>query len=149
MTIISSGRLTVFVEQALRIKPEFQGQGLNRTILQFVFTYIKTDFPAEKNIFLGTSKPSRPSQIHGRQDDDYPDRLNRIRELEEKYLKGSSTRKVIGTRKWTCRFKRDLRQEFRGQSIHFSNFSLELLPTIVQITRMEAIEIMISKRFLT
>ena len=126
MTIISSGRLTVFVEQALRIKPEFQGQGLNRTILQFVFTYIKTHFPAEENIFLGTSRPAWPSQMYGRQDDDYPDRLNRMREIQEKYLKGSSTRKVIGTRKWICRFKRDLQQEFRDQSINFSNFSIEM-----------------------
>ena len=86
--------------------------------------------------------------MYGRQDDDYPDRLNRMREIQEKYLKGSSTRKVIGTRKWICRFKRDLQQEFRDQSINFFNFSIEMLPTIVQITRKEAIEIMISKRFL-
>ena len=129
----------------MRIKPEFQGQGLNRTILQFVFTYIKTEFQAKKNILLSSSKPAWPSQIHGRQDDDYPDRLNRIREAEEKYLKGSSTRTVIGTRKWICRFKRDLQQDCCGKPI--SSFCIELLPTVVQITRMEAIEIMISKRF--
>ena len=122
---------------------------MNRTILQFVLTYIKTEFPADKNIFLGTSRPAWPSQMYGRQDDDYPDRLNRMREIQEKYLKGSSTRKVIGTRKWICRFRRDLRQEFRSQSISLSDFSIELLPAIVQITRTEAIEIMISKRFST
>ena len=87
--------------------------------------------------------------MYGRQDDDYPDRLKRMREIQETYSKGSSTRKVIGTRKWICRFKRDLRQEFRSQSISLSDFSIEMLPTIVQITRTEAIEIMISKRFLT
>ena len=109
---------------------------------------VRSRTPNIKNFGLWWTLPARPSQIHGRQDDDYPDRLNRIREVEEKYFKGSSTRKVIGTRKWICRFKRDLRQEFRDQSINFSNFAIEMFPAIVQITRTEAIEIMISKRFL-
>ena len=66
---------------------------------------------------------------------------------DERYLQGSSKRTVLGTRKWICRFGRDLRQEFRDRSIRLSTFSRERSPPLVEITRTQAIEIMISKRF--
>ena len=70
-----------------------------------------------------------------------------LEKADERYLKGSSKRTVLGKRKWICRFGRDLRQEFRNRSIQLTTFQTELLPSVVNITRSQAIEIMISKRF--
>ena len=67
-------------------------------------------------------------------------------QADEKYAKGTSNRTVIGTRKWICRFKRDLRQDFRDESIPPTSFSAEMLPSVVSVTRKQAIEIMISKK---
>ena len=74
-----SGNYTVFTEQALRIKPEFQGQGLNHTVLQFVFDYIKTEFQTDNCLILSTARPAWPSQFHGKQDDDCPDSLENMK----------------------------------------------------------------------
>ena len=66
--------------------------------------------------------------------------------MNDKFLKGSSYRSVIESRKYLCRFGQDFRTSIRGQSIEHSWFSDELFSNIVTLTRAEAIEEIISKR---
>ena len=70
-----------------------------------------------------------------------------IRQIDDEFLKGSSTRTVVGSRKWIVRFEQDLRSSIRGQSIEPFWFSGQQISNVVTVTRAEAIEIMISKRF--
>ena len=78
LSLRRSGKYTVFIEQALRIKPEFQGQGLNHAILEFIFNYIKTEFPMDNSFMLSTSKPLWPTHLYGKQNDDNQDMLDHI-----------------------------------------------------------------------
>ena len=74
-----SGNDLVFVSQATRIKSEFKGQGLLHEFREFILAYLKTEFPSHNCILMGTEKPGRPSQLHGKQDNDNSERMNQIK----------------------------------------------------------------------
>ena len=69
----------VFVKQAGRMKAEFQGQGFNKQMNKVMIDYIKTAFPSDNCILMNASVPSWPSQLHGKQDDENPERIHQAK----------------------------------------------------------------------
>jgi len=60
-----SGDLLVFVEQALRIKSNFNGRGYTPVITKWILNFIKSSYPDKNAVLAGTACPVFPANYEG------------------------------------------------------------------------------------